>query len=524
MPAQVYEVRGGNSSLYQADGGSLTVSTSGYNFVLGAGMYAGHFESGARLEEQVHGGLMIVGDDHLDFRLPTDVFNSSQYLYTRGLSMKTRLAGTDALFFAGVDSTTFSNPLFLGAKTGSALGFLSLHRQVASHWQLFSDTVISNRQSEIVALQWRPRPGIEAALATGVGANAPYGAGSFCLKRSWLDLKTSYVQAGREFHRFVLTSPTLAEATKGNLLVTISPTHFFSLNGGVQNYLIPLNPTSANVDSSSREIGIDSHFLKAAFAATLYESKFEGEVDHATSAILQRSVARRVHLASNYTVSRPHARTGSSSWMSTVDEVLTPRLSVSQSLVTSGGKPTIYFGGELQSNLVSVSANYETFYVPTRTNPFENALMLDLKIHMFGRSWIHGQTSLGPTGRLLYTADAYGMAARDESARQSSGDTSLGRSLLRVQAVDTTGFPIEGAAVLVDQRLAYTDSTGCLFIREHKPQSHVLTVALDQFLDYKRYEVVSAPQTVASSRNEELPPAVVVLRRVNGPARESQIQ
>lgn len=519
--AQVYELRGGNSSLYQASGGSLSVTSGGYDLVVGAGMYAGHFESGARFERDIRGGRLVAGDDHLDFQLPTDVFEGAHYLYTRGLSLKTKVDGVDALMFGGVDSASFSNPLFPGATMGGPLGFLALHARLNRHWQLFSDTVVSKKQSEIAALQWTPFADTEFALSGGIGANQPYGAASLSMKRDWIDLKSSYVEASSDFHRFVLNSPIVSEPIKGNVAATLLPTRFLSLNFGLENYLVPLNNTGENVTSSSKEAGAAIHFLQSDLAGTLYLSKYQGLVDHAGSAVFQRPITRRIRLMSSWMASRPQKATGSGEWTTTVDETLSARLSVNESVQESNGTPTAYFGGTIQSNPISISANYESFYVPTRPNPFENALMFDLKIRLLGRFILHGQTNLSPTGHVLYSADAYATTSKDEGSGRTTPEAPLGRSVLRVQTIDTTGLPVEGAAIMIDRNVSYTDSTGTLVLREHKPQSHSLAVALDQFLAYNAYEVVSAPQSVSSSTDENSLPAVVVVRQVTSASESS---
>jgi hypothetical protein len=519
--AQVYEIRGGTSSLYQASGASLNVTTTGTVLVIGAGMYAGHFESGARLERNLRGGLLVAGDDHVDFRLPTDVFDGAHYLSSRGVSFKTRINGVSALMFGGVDAANVSNPLFPSASIGAPLGFLSLHGYMTPRWQIFSDTVISKKQSEIIAVQWAPLDKTHLALSGGIGSNQFYGAASLSIKRNWLDLKSSYVDAGKEFHRFALSDPTLSEPIKGNLSCTVLPTRFLALNFGVQNYLIPLNSSGQNATSASEETGATVHFLNSDLAGALYLSKYQGNIDRAGSAVFQHPIGRRVHLMSSWTASRPEGANGSGSWTNTVEETLSARMTVNESVQMSNGSPTAYFGGSVQSNPISFSANYETFYVPTKSDPFENALMLDVRIRLLGRYTLHGQTNLSPTGRVLYSAEAYAVASGSEAQERMGPEHPLGRSILRVQAIDTTGLPVEGAAIMIDRNVSYTDSTGTLFLREHKPQSHSLIVDVDQFLSYGKYEVVSAPQLVSSSTKEDSPAAIVVVRHVSALLSES---
>jgi hypothetical protein len=519
VSAQVIEVRGGNSSLYEAGGGSVNVYTPNYNFVVGAGTEAGHVEYGARLEREIGKTHYVIGDDHVDFRLPTDIFDSAHYLYTRGLSARTRLQGTDLLAFGGVESNVYSTPLFDGGTMGEGLGFLALHRQIDTHWQFYSNTVISSKQSEIIGLQWNPQPGEEFALSGGVGSNKPYGAASLHMQREWLDLKAAYIQAGHDFERIILSNPVFAEPNKGNLLVTLNPTRYLSFNGGTQSYLIPLTTTNGRYTgqtaaSSADQVGASLSFRKASLSGSLYESKYEGQIDHAGSVTIQRPITRRIQVMSSWMASRPRGQSAINNFLTTVSENLTSRFSLNQSVNVSNGTTNVLYGGSIQSNLISVSASYETFYVPSLTkNPFENALILDVNIRLFGRFRMHGQTFVGPTGRLLYTADAYGMASRDPAdLPPEPQQRSIGNSVMHGQVVDSAGVPVEGAALMIDQKQVYTDSSGRFFLRERKPQQHRLAVLTDQFLGAGEWEVVHAPSSIRSAESDGEPDILIVVR------------
>ena len=518
--AQVIEVRGGNSSLYEAGGGSVTLYTPGYNFVVGAGTEAGHLEYGARLEKEIGKTLYVAGDDHVDFHLPTDIFDSAHYLYTRGLSARTQFQGTDILAFGGVESNVYSTPLFDGGTMGAGLGFLALHRKLDAHWQLYSNTVISSKQSEIVGLEWKPRIGEEFAFSGGVGSNKPYGAASLHLVRPWLDLKAAYIQAGHDFERITLANPVFAEPNKGNVSVTVSPTRYLSFNAGTQSYLVPLTTTNGQYTgqtaaSSADQVGASLNLWKASLSGSLYESKYQGQIDHAGTVTVQRPITRRIQVMSSWMVSRPKTSQATGNFLATVNENLTPRFTLNQSVNVSNGTANILYGGSVQSNLISASASYETFYVPSLTkNPFENALILDVNIHLFGRARMHGQTYVGPTGKLLYTADAYGMASRDPADLPPiPQQRSIGNSVMHGQVVDSTNTPVEGAALMIDQKPVYTDSSGRFFLREHKPHEHKLTVLTDQFLAEGQWEVVHAPTSIRSTDNEAEPDIIIIVHR-----------
>lgn len=180
------------------------------------------------------------------------------------------------------------------------------------------------------------------------------------------------------------------------------------------------------------------------------------------------------------------------------------------------------FGGQFLSNFMAVSADYETFYVPANNSrPFEQALVLDLKFHLFGRISLHGATFVDPTGRLRYTADTRAVMTHGQMAEGLAEHVSIGGSVAKGCVVDTSGQPIEGAALRIDESKVYTDSDGCFFIREHKPRSHNLTVAVSEFLDSGSWRVVSAPSMIASGPENNIAngkAVEVVVQRIRGEA------
>ena len=66
LQAQVFEVGGGNSSLYQAGGGSVTIHAPSYDFSIGAGTVDGHLLEGARMIKATPHGTYIFGDERID--------------------------------------------------------------------------------------------------------------------------------------------------------------------------------------------------------------------------------------------------------------------------------------------------------------------------------------------------------------------------------------------------------------------------------------------------------------------------
>lgn len=518
--AQVFEVSGGNSSLYEAGGGSVSMHGVGSDVTIGAGMINGHFGYGAAAEKQIGKSVYTAGDEQLNFLLPTDVFDPSHYLYARGMGYQTKRENLDIVAFGGTNSTLDETPIFEGANFGQGMGFFSIRKTITPKWTVWSDTVVAGKMTQIAAAQWAPARKLVVAASGGMGAGQPYGAASVNLSRRWVDVLGSYVSAGQNFRRVVVSSPIQAEPTKGNLLVTVRPTRFLTLSGGTQSYIVPDITTGQNESSSVRSGTATLRLAGALLNGTVYGSSAEGESDHAAAFMAGRNVTQWVRVMSQYMVTKPNGSAGSSSFFTTFTEMLNQRLSVNESISTSNGQTSLLYGGSLLTNLLTISANYETFYVPVNPkSPFQESLMLDVSLHLFGRATLHGASFVGPTGKLLYTATADAVAVRGQSSLPGGGLIDPGNSVLRVQVVDPENRPVEGAALLVDGKPVFTDQGGTFAMRERRPRQHTLKLLADQFLDGGRWEVQSMPSVIRSSAREDEAPALVIVHRIPAPSR-----
>ncbi len=505
----------------------MTVRGSSYDASIGTGVVAGHFVGGANLNWMSGKSTWILGDDFIPFVLPTDIFDASDYITAMGAGVKTRVRGTDVFAFVGATSTLFDSPFFQGAQAENPAGILFLKRQLAKNWQASSSMVFSRQFTAIQSLAWQPDKDLKIALSAGVGANQPYGAGSFDFRRSWIDAKAAYIAAGSQFHRVVVAEPLMSEPDRENIDVTVRPTSFFTLSGGRNNYLTPVtyltplsntqNSVRTTADQGSGSVQVEGTSL----SGTFYHSTFEGSWNNSTAYTADRSFFGRLRASSSYLESRPNDAPKIRAFLTNITEKVTPRIDVSQLISHSHGQTTISFGGSLLSNVASISAEYQTYYVPERNSaPFEQALIIDVQLHLFHGVTLHGSTFVAPDGSLRYTADSQAIAVHQGAYTPDTPDNSLvrasiGSMLLRGRVLDTAGRPIVGAALMIDQLIVYTDDDGFYYIRERKAHDHHLRVMVNQFLGGGAYRVVSAPTVVRSTYDMNSPDTVIVVERIN---------
>ncbi|HTB96501.1 MAG TPA: hypothetical protein VK716_05800 [Terracidiphilus sp.] len=519
-PGQVFQLSGGASDLYQAQGGTLTARGPSYDASLSAGVIAGRFVVGANFTKMIGHSTYILGDDYIHFQLPTDIFDSSHYLIALGAGVQANIHHTDIFAFAGATSTDFNSPLFEGVRAENPAGILFLKKQLLDRLAISSKMVFSSQTTAIESIEWQPAEKFTLAASGGVGANQPYGAASLSFLRPWIDAKAAYIEAGSQFHRVAVSAPLMSEPDRENVLVSLKPTHFFTISGGRQNYLTPLNNTQTNVRSTVDQVSSGLLIAGLGLSASLFHSSYLTNSNNASAFTADRSFFSRLHTTASYLESRPSNAPRTSAFITNVSEIISPRLSVTQVINHSAGQTTVSFGGSFLSNIASVSAEYQTYYVPERNaSPFEQALIIDVQMHVFRGITVHGASFVAPDGSLRYTADLQAVAARQGGLGVADGTESLARNsigsnLFRGVVVDAAGQPVSGAALMIDKLLVYTNDEGVFFIRERKPHSHELKVLPDQFLDGGPYEVVSAPTSITSAEEGTTPDTTIVVQRL----------
>jgi Carboxypeptidase regulatory-like domain len=513
---QVFQLHGGASSLYQAQGGTLSVRGSGYTGSVGAGTVAGKFAGGANLTKVMGRSTWIMGDDFIHFVLPTDIFDASHYVVAQGLGVMTTWKSTGVFAFAGATSTVFDSPLFEGARAESPAFILFLDKRLAPGLALSSKMIFSRQTTAIEGLDWYPADRLKLGISGGIGANQPYGAASLDFRRKWITVQFAYIEAGSQFHRTVLEAPLQSEPDRENVLVTLKPLKYFSVSGGRQNFLTPLSVSSpVNVHSSIDQSTATLDIKGVGIQASLYHSTYLGNSNNSDAYSVGRELTRRVHASASYLESRPDNAPKARSFISNFSELLTPRWNLTEVITRSHGQTSVSFGGGFLSNLVSASAEYETYYVPQRNSaPFVQAMIVDLQINLFRGFSLHGGSFVAPDGSLRYTADASGIITREAASGGGSlQHYSIGNSVVRGRVVDTKGQPVDGAALLIDKAAIYTDSDGRFFFREPKPHTHTLQVLTEKFLNGGNFEVESAPSSVTATRDAQPPEILIVVKQ-----------
>ena len=519
--AQVFRVQGGESTLLNAEGGSVEFKAPNYDGTVGLGFYNGKVEFGAQTRYPFRGYTVLAGDEAIPFTLPTDVFDGSHYFSARGIGA-TRSIGRDRFYaFAGTTSTWLGTGFFNAASSDRPAGVFFYERTLNPRLKFFSRDIVSNTQTALQGVEWKPKQWLKAALTGGSGSNQRYFASSLDAETQKLAFRTSYVLTGDRFRRVTVTSPMSSEVNKGNVQLLYKPNSFVSITTGHESILEPLTVGGPMQQASVNQFSTDLHVERFYFGSGLFTSNASGRRTQGTNFYVGRRIGQRFEVNTNYFESKPQSQAtagGTTTILSgTVRENFSSRFSLLQLVSRTAGQTTFAFGGDFTSNRLQLRADYQNVYLPFRPDrPFAQALALNAALRVAGPLQVTAVSSVAPDGRVRYSfgASTYLYRQQGMAVNAVSQETfSIAKYMIQGVVKDDQGFPVEGAALHIGRQIAYSDSSGHFMVRFPKHGPFALSVAPDEFITNAVYEVVSAPSEARAEPDDTAPEIEVAVRR-----------
>jgi hypothetical protein len=513
--AQVIDVHGGSSSLFESQGGAVDIKGGSYEASFGAGTLGPRLLGSASLSKRFNRSTLTFGTEIIPFNLPTDVFDEDHYLTTLGGSIRSTTANTSLLLFGGMMSQNVDGPFFEGVQGRQPAAVFLFDGKLSRSVSVASRMILSNQVTLIESVGWRPAAWAQLAASAGVGAGKAYGAVSAKLKYSMFDLKTAYIQTSNGFRRADGATLLTAEPNRLNAELTVTPNRRFSTTLGHSSYLTPVAGSDADIQSSIDEVEADTTIANTVFSASAFHSTYAGGEDKALVLSSSRTFGPRLHVQGTYLYSSTGHGMSTSATVTNVSETLSPRWTISQTVNSSNGQTTMGFGTSFLSNLATIDADYQTYYIPQHLpSPFEQVLIVNADLNLFGRATLHGGTFVAPDGSVQHTTSANGVFVRQNDGAPTSERNSVGRFVVSGRVIDDHNQPVEGAALLIDAIPVYTDSEGEFRLTERQAHFHSLQVMGKQFLDGGEYLVVSAAHNIRSAPEEAATRTIVVVQRL----------
>lgn len=514
--AQVFRVQGGTSTMLDAQGGSVEFTAPKYEGSVNLGYFEGHLRFGADNRYQFQRFTLLTGDESVPFVLPTDVFDASHYFLVRGIGVTHKEGALKYYAFAGTTSTWLGTGLFNAATSDDPVGILFYERKINKHFKLFSQNIISRRQTFLQGLEYQPTRSMRASVTAGVGSNQKYFAASFDAETQKLIFRTSYVLTGDSFQRITLATPLSSEVNKGNAQVLYKPLECMSITAAHQNLLEPVTLGGAIQHATVNQLSADFHLGKFNLGGGQFSSSSSGLQTEGTNLYAGRRFGRVLEINENWFRSKSQGQPDTSILSGSVRENFSSRLSLLQLISRTGGQTTVAFGGNFTSNRLIMEADYQNVYLPFRPDhPFEQALALNAALRVVGPMQLTVASNVDPTGHLRYTVGMSTYLYRMNGMISTHSETfSIAKFLVQGTVKDEKGDPVEGAALHIGKEAVYSDSTGAFMVRMKKHGPFSLSVVPDEFIANGVYETVSAPSSVRAEADEEATNVEIVIRRV----------
>lgn len=513
LSAQVFELRAGDSSLLESQGASVNIRSGSYDASFGAGKIGPKYLGSASVIKRFTKSTLTLGTATVPFNLPTDVFDEDHYLTVLGASIQRALPTSSMFLFGGMISENVEGPYFQATIGEQPAAIFLYDGQLSPTLSSSSRMIVSKQVTAIEGLAWRPKEWVRMAASGGIGSGNGYGAFSAKVTHSWFDFKTEYVAANGGFRRANVDTILTAEPDRLNARLTLRPAPHLTIVAGHSNYIVPVAGSSSETRSSIDQVEGNTEFKGTSMAASLFHSTYEGGVNDAGVLSASRNLRSNVHVQTSYLYSKTHGQPKTATLVTNISETLSPRWTISQILNSSAGQSTVGFGASFISNVSTISADYETYYLPGHLpSAFEQLLIVNADLNLFGRATLKGGTFVAPNGSLQHTLSAEGVVVRGNRPPQLSERNLMGKYVLSGRVLDEHDQPVEGAALLIDNLAVYTDSDGNFTLRERQSHFHTLAVLNDKFLDGGKYRVTNAPTHIRSSASADFKTVIKVAK------------
>jgi hypothetical protein len=520
--AQIFRVQGGESTMLNAEGGSVEFKAPDYDGSIGLGYYNDRIQFGGNTRYKFHGYTFLGGDENIPFTLPTDIFDASHYFSARGAGVTRKFQDSRFYAFAGTTSTWLGTGFFNAASSDRAAGIFFYERKLSSDLTFVSREILSNTQTALEGVEWKPRKWLKTGLTGGLGSNEGYFASSFDAETEKLALKASYVLTGDRFERVTVISPFSSEVNKENVQMLYKPNHSVSVMAGHENILQPVTAGGALQQASVNQLSNDFHVNRFYFGSGLFWSDASGRKTSGENLYVGRRIGQRIEVNGNYFSSKPQAQgttaaERTSVLSGTVRESFSSRFGLLQLISRTAGQTTYAFGGDFTSNRFQFRADYQNVYLPFRPeHPFEQALALNVMVRVKGPLQVMAVSNVAPDGHLRYSFGAstylYRLSGMGGSGLPQE-TFSMAKYVVQGTVKDEQGNAVEGAALHVGKEVAFSDSSGRFQLRVSRHGPYALRVAPDEFLSTIVYEVVTAPAQARADSDDAAQDIEIILRQ-----------
>ncbi|MCL2659552.1 MAG: carboxypeptidase-like regulatory domain-containing protein [Acidobacteriaceae bacterium] len=519
---RVYEISGGDSTIFQSQGATFSMRARKYGVTLGAGRVFGEYGGGGEFQYFKNSRTTYsLGDTNMTFVLPTDIFMGGRMIYMTGAGAETTKENLHATVFGGMSSDYFVSPLFTGAQPNKPAVAAILEETAGKHQQLrlTQMALFSSHTSLMEGAEWNPDPGVSLGISGGLSnlMHNPYGAVSARIKRYKLDFRGQYVWYKGNTGLLNVATYQYPEPVRENVEAHYRVSRYLSLTGGRSNYLnFPSTGVAAGQTGSigtSSHAGVILQVMKFGLSANAYQTAYLQRKNFGESFSVSRVINKWVNAGATYSQSTSHGYAMQRTETYFVTERIGPQFYVTQTLTNTNGRRMMNFGGQYFSNRFGADVQYVQTYIPTNTaHPFQSGYAVTGWANVYRFRFAYTQ-NIDPYGKQTYTVQGSWLSYGQPQDIFGPGSIHVGDFAVRGQVVDENGTPVEGMALLIDKKPVYTDADGKFEIRENKRSRHSITVTPAMATTINAYDVRTAPSSIESVSGDN-PGVTIVVRKL----------
>jgi outer membrane protein OmpA-like peptidoglycan-associated protein len=512
----VVQLEGGGSTLVDGYGATANFWRPGADGWIGIG-YLDGLRLGAFLRTSVGHDTLRLGNDVLQIRFPTDIFNSGHNLLVQGAGWTGGDARTSYALFGGASSSGLGAQTFQPTSVERPLGALIVSRRLSPVLRLTGTAVVAERQTVMPGLEWQPSPDFTAAVAGGIGSDKPYAASSAQWRHGPLGVRAAYAWNHDRFRRVAVPSPYQTENDRENAVVTYDLTPGFTIGVARQNFVQDSADSRPAVRASGNSAFAGGRLSDWRLTAGVYDSRSQGIRNLSSYFALGRELSSWLDAELFILQSRPQGQPVATTPLANLRWHVGPHLGLMQQISYRDRRATILFGASVVTGLGEFGIDYQIVHQPFQPfKPFRSALNLTARLQLGSYSTNFG-TYMRPDGAMDYSASGSTFLYMGSStgAQPIQLHTGIARYVARGTVRDEAGAPIEGAALDVGGQVVFTNAEGVFFLRDSRPRRLPVTVLLNEFLFPGHWELVHGPAEIDARPEGREVAAEFVLRRTD---------
>ncbi len=481
----------------------------GYN----NGMKAGGYlrvplnRSEAKQASEYH---LDLGDAVLPATLDTDDYGSHSFsVRGGGISHDTRTTHTQ--LFSGLLLEESMLPfMHTGDTVETPLVVMSVSRRLSETLQMHSLNSYDGKVTSIESFGWKPAKSLILSGAGGVGAGAGYAAIAGEYLRRQLDLRTSYISASPKFER--QETPYYNQEALGlNARVSFSPIDAVNLyysHDRDRTIVVGYPAVTGVSDSGSISINVAGFSLNPS-ASTVTMDGVSGPTKSESISVSRaitsrwRSFGSFINLDSSLIKEKVEVA---------VNEFkISSRLMITQDFNRMDGQNTFSFGGHWISNLISLSAEQETYVSPIATafggKPIFQAWTFSIRLRMPHGSDANLTSIVDPVGKVRWGGYLSGLKYSSVGPQNFDDTPSFSKYVVEGTVVDeATGLGIEGIAIQIGKDVAMSNASGAFYLDVKNTKAMTVQVLASYSTQAFPWRLVHAPSAVRGQLEKAVEP------------------